>query len=259
MIHYYAPGGGLGHLTRGRRVLEVLGIDATFVTASPYAGDARVTGGRPAIAIPKELEGDPDAHRTWLQSLASERMIVDTFPCGLQGELCGLDVKMDLVARSLKWDAYRREVPGPLPKFETVWRVEELEPEHESALGACTPLSLASPANRQPPTANRYWLLAHSGPAGEVRELVAYAEELRRIAKSEEPVLVATRCDIALPENFERIDAYPVAPLFANASRIISAAGFNVMLETEPWRDKHDVVPFARRFDDQFARAARRR
>jgi len=24
------------------------------------------------------------------------------------------------------------------------------------------------------------------------------------------------------------------------------------MLETEPWRDKHVVLPFVRRFDDQF-------
>jgi hypothetical protein len=31
------------------------------------------------------------------------------------------------------------------------------------------------------------------------------------------------------------------------------------MLETEPYRDKHHAIPFARRFDDQFARAAARK
>jgi len=31
------------------------------------------------------------------------------------------------------------------------------------------------------------------------------------------------------------------------------------MLETEAWRDKHSVVPFPRKFDDQFLRAARRK
>ena len=253
MIHYYAPGGGLGHLTRGRRVLDVLGIDATFVTSSPYAEDPRVTGGRPAIAIPTE------SPREWLRTLATDRLIVDTFPCGLQGELCGLDVKMDLVARAVKWDEYRRAVPGPLPRFENVWRVEPLPPDQEAAIGA-TAIPLLLPTNDKPQTTSTpYWLLAHSGPAEEVRELVAYAAELRRIAQSEERVLVATRCAVDLPEHFEHIDAYPVAPLFANATRIISAAGCNVMQETEPWRDKHHVVPFARRFDDQFARAARRR
>lgn len=100
----------------------------------------------------------------------------------------------------------------------------------------------------------------HSGPEDEVRELVAYATELRDLA-SEPPerILVATQCEIPLPRDFERIDEYPADALYPRASRIISAAGFNVMHETEPWRDKHDVVPFARRFDDQFARAARRR
>jgi hypothetical protein len=74
-----------------------------------------------------------------------------------------------------------------------------------------------------------------------------------------ERVLVATRCSLELPPGFERIDAYPVSHLFASAGKIISAAGFNVMLETEPWRDKHHILPFARTFDDQFARAAARK
>jgi hypothetical protein len=99
----------------------------------------------------------------------------------------------------------------------------------------------------------------HSGPEEEVRELVAYAEELLRVSEQPERVLLATRCTIPLPPRFETIDAYPVAHLFPRAQKIISAAGFNVMQETEPWRDKHHAIPFARRFDDQYARAAWRR
>jgi hypothetical protein len=72
-------------------------------------------------------------------------------------------------------------------------------------------------------------------------------------------VLVATTQDIRLPEGFERTDTYPASRLFAAATRIISAAGFNIMLETEPWRAKHDVMPLPRSFDDQYTRAARRR
>ena len=55
------------------------------------------------------------------------------------------------------------------------------------------------------------------------------------------------------------LDLIPASSLFAGAAKIISAAGFNVMLETEPYRGKHHAVPMPRRFDDQFARAARRR
>ncbi len=265
MILYYAVGGGLGHLTRGRRVLEALGLanDAAIVTASPYASDARVTGGIPIIDVPARLEHAVDEHRAWMRGLDAERMLVDTFPGGMQGELCGLDVPMDLVARSLRWAVYRRAVPGELPSFETAWLLEELEPEHADFVrehSRCSvPLDLR-PRETAPEGAEPFWLIVHSGPEEEVRELIAYTSELHALAgRAAERTLVVTRCNVALPEGFERIDAYPAAALFARAERIISAAGFNVMLETEPWKDKHEIVPFARRFDDQYRRAARRR
>jgi hypothetical protein len=109
------------------------------------------------------------------------------------------------------------------------------------------------------PSDDRYWLIVHSGPLAEVEELVAYTAELRRLHGSDVEVRVATPCHPTLPPGFERIDAFPATPLFGAAERIITAAGFNVMLETERHRERHEVVPFPRRFDDQFLRAARRR
>ena len=268
MILYYAVGGGLGHLTRGRRVLEQLGLanDAAIVTASPYASDARVTGGIAVIQVPAHLEHAPDEHRAWMRGLAAERLIVDTFPGGIHGELCGLDVPMDLVARLLRWDEYRGAVPDPLPRFETAWLLEELEPDHHafvcanSGRQAILPVPPVLSGQAGLPVLHPFWLIVHSGPEDEVRELVAYTSELRALAMhAPARILVATRCGNSLPEGFETIDAYPAAALFPHAERIISAAGFNVMLETEPWRDKHEVIPFARRFDDQYRRAARRR
>jgi hypothetical protein len=267
MILYYALGSGLGHLTRGRRVLEALGLveEATFVTASPYADDVRVTGGIPVIVVPQHLERDRVAHRAWLGDVAcrAERLIVDTFPCGIQGEVVGLDVPMDLVARLLRWNEYRRVVPDEMPGFDTVWRIEELTPEHEDALRSqarrILPLDLgASPIPAAEP--GNYWVVVHSGPEEEVRELVEYAEELRAVSiNPPERVVVASPCPVPLPCGFVSRDVYPAAQLFPGAARIISAAGFNVMLETEPWRAKHVVLPFARKFDDQYRRAARRR
>ena len=296
MILYYALGGGLGHLTRARRVLEALALDATIVTASPYARDPRVTGGIPIVEVPAHLEHDLEAHRAWMRALDAERLIVDTFPGGIQGELCGLEMPMDLVARLLRWDEYRRAVPHELPSFETTWIVEELTPDHDAFVRAnsrhvvslecggnasafvrtagvppadvrasrphsCTRDACASAAETAAVRClESFWLIVHSGPEDEVRELIAYASELRALAiDAPERILVATRCDTSLPAGFERIDSYPVEDLYPNAARIISAAGFNVMLETEPWRHKHEVVPFARRFDDQYRRAARRR
>lgn len=261
MIFYYAIGGGLGHVTRGRRVLEALGLEAAFVTAGPSPGTSRHPEGRMrgVIQVPPEFSGNVEAHRVWIRDLCTDRLIVDTFPCGIQGELSELDIPMDLVARRLKWSDYRRAVPYALPQFDTVYCVEELEPQqlHELRAGRIETLSLSAPALSA--AIEPYWLIVHSGPADEVRELIAYTEELMRVERPPERVLVATRCNVVLPDGFEFIDTDPAAQWMPAAARIISAAGFNTMLETEPWRDKHHVVPFLRTFDDQFYRAAVRR
>ena len=239
MIAYYAMGGGLGHVTRARRVLDALRIDDAVIVASAKA-DERVTGRYPVADS--------------LASLRPERIIVDAFPLGLFGELAGIDVPLDYVARLLRWDEYRRCVPHPLPRFGTMYLVEEVT--HSVPCEGVVELHLecgghAAAAAAWPPHST-YWLVVHSGPEEEVRELVAYAEDLQRIENDRSTIVVASQCGIGL-------DIVPASGLFAGAARIISAAGFNVMLETEPYRDKHRVVPMPRRFDDQFARAARRR
>lgn len=235
MIVYYAMGGGLGHATRARRVLEALRIDDAVIVAS-CKPDPRVTGRYP---VADSLDG-----------LHPERIIVDTFPLGLKGELSGVDVPLDYVARLLKWDEYRRCVPGPLPHFGTMYVVEEVS--HSVPCDRVVELTL-TPA-RCPPLAARspYWLIVHSGPEEEVRDLIAYAEELQRIEHDRSEMVVVSQCGLG-------VDLVPASALMPNARRIVSAAGFNVMLETSAYRDKHHILPMPRRFDDQFARAARRR
>jgi hypothetical protein len=269
MILYYAVGGGLGHLTRGRRVLEALGLDslAALVTASPYARDPRVTGGIPVIEVPPHLERAPAEHRAWLRDLIRElqpeRLIADAFPAGIQGELSGLPIAMDHVARILRLDEYRRAVTEEMPRFETTWIVEELAPDHEAFVRAQSERVVTLDLT-PPPSAcvecESFWLIVHSGPEEEVSELVAYAANLRDLAANRPArIVVASRCSVTLPDGFERTDEYRVAHLFPSAARIISGAGFNIMCETTAWADKHHVVPFARRYDDQYLRAARRR
>ncbi|HEX6083169.1 MAG TPA: hypothetical protein VF266_01510 [Thermoanaerobaculia bacterium] len=247
MIVYYAPGGGLGHLTRGLRVLAKLQLDATIVTTSQQVEDRQSClstrdrqdglSSTRLIRVPRHLEHDRLAHRDWLRDLGATRLIADAFPGGIQGELCGLDMPIDYVARLLRWDAYRAAVPFELPHIETTYVVEELT---HAPCGNVVLLDLSLPlvdeVEEEP-----YSLVVHSGPEEEVRELVAYARELDA---TNEVVVAGT---------------YPAAHLFPAAAKIITAAGFNVMLETEQWRAKHVVVPFARRFDDQYVRAARRR
>jgi hypothetical protein len=299
VIAVYAIGGGAGHVTRARRVIDALGIRShAFIVATP--SDPRAASGIPLIEVPRSLEGDVAAHRAWLEAIECERMIVDVFPAGIQGELSGFDhVPLDFVGRLLRLDEYRRATnDAEWPHFETAYVVEAGAPEVRAKrvvlldltaavtvrparpaapvgkASATSPLiaspvvtpSLASldataqrssqPLGSQPLGSARgsFWLIVHSGPAEEVHELMAYTRELTTAH-----VLVATACDVVMPSDFARIDAFPVSHLYADAERIVSAAGFNVMLETEPWRDKHIVLPFPRRFDDQFARAARRK
>jgi hypothetical protein len=261
VILYYAIGGGLGHVTRARRVLAALQLQATIATSAPDA--ARIAAPFPVLTIPAALEGDPAAHREWLASLAVSRFIIDTFPCGLQGELADVTAPADYVARLLRWDEYRRAVPLDPPRFGTTYAVEPLTPEHDVFVRAnsdrVVELDLAVSVDLAPSSTphHDYWLIVHSGPAEEVEELVAYTRELQQLANETTEVLVASAAHPKLPPHFRPVDAFPATPLYAGAKRIITAAGFNVMLETRPWRHKQHVVPFPRRFDDQFTRAAR--
>ena len=45
-------------------------------------------------------------------------------------------------------------------------------------------------------------------------------------------------------------------PTAQRLERIITGAGFNLMHEAAPFRDRHLFVPFPRVLDNQFARAA---
>jgi hypothetical protein len=268
MILYYAIGGGLGHLTRGRRVLQKLGLAerAALVTASPFARDPRVTGGLPVIEVPTLLERDPAAHWRWLREVLAaercERLLADTFPAGIHGELAGLNVPVDYVGRILRWPAYLDAAGHPEMRFETSWLAEELTEDHDDFVrrssGRVALLDLyvdAAPS----PARDPYWLLVHSGPEDEVHELIGYTQELRELSGATCEVLVATRVRVPLPPRFALVDVYPVTQLLAGAERIVSAAGFNIMSETAALAAKHDAVPMERRFDDQFLRAARRR
>jgi hypothetical protein len=103
-----------------------------------------------------------------------------------------------------------------------------------------------------------YWLVVHSGPAEEVAQLVAYAAEARAIEGVALPlVVIAAQAPPVLPPNTTVLDVFPATPYFAGAARIFSAAGFNIVRQAALYRAKHVLLPMPRRFDDQFARAAR--
>jgi hypothetical protein len=264
VVLYYALGGGLGHLTRGRRVLAALGLSdrAALLTASTFARDARVTGGLPVIEVPTRLGRDRCAFRRWLidalRELAPEEVIVDAFPGGILGELCELELPpARYVARRVRWAAYRRRLPGSLPRYELAHVLEPLEPAHWQAVETCARrvdrLDLPVAAAGGAPLVERpHTLVVHSGPEDEVLALAEYARELR---PQDTLVVVAPSRPAGLPRGAVWQDVYPAAPHLPFAELVVTAGGFNAVLDGTPVRERHRVIPFPRPLDDQFARA----
>jgi methylmalonyl-CoA mutase cobalamin-binding subunit len=267
VIAHYALGGGLGHLVRARAVAEALGQAdrAVLVTASVHAGDERVTGGMAVARVPDRLARDPAALRVFIEDLRPDELVVDAFPAGILGELCGFDAApCRHVARRLRWGRYARRLDGPLPRFVETFVLEPLEASHARALERASdrvvPLDLppAPAARPRAAMAEPHWLVVHAGPEAEVAELVAHARERMALEGADARlVVIAPARPPELPADALWLDAHPAAPYFAAAERIVTAAGFNAMRETAPHAARHHPVPFPRPLDDQYARAAR--
>jgi predicted glycosyltransferase len=127
--------------------------------------------------------------------------------------------------------------------------------------------------DRTPVARRPLWLIVHAGSRAEIEELIAYAVEMARIEEIDPRLIVLTPAQIkdqttdARPQTpdygqqrlIEQFDFYPASAMFPIAERIITACGFNAMRQTEMYRGKHRFLPFERRFDNQFARACRRK
>lgn len=255
MIVVYAMGGGLGHVARARRVIDALGAPgerAAVITASPMAGALRFDPEVELLVAPRDRARFPAWLRDRLRALAPDTMVVDAFPLGLLGELADPGVLPDArlvhVARLLRWDAYREACPGTPRRYDATFAVESLTPAHVAFLEAHSRrverLSLAAsvPVVIEP---GAPWLVSHSGPDEEIERLRAYAE--REARRRGERVRVVVRSP--------RRAVVHEGPCGA----LVTACGFNSMLEGAALGERHLFLPLARRYDHQPLRAARRR
>lgn len=268
MIAVYAMGGGLGHLARARRVLQALGCapaDAAILSASPLARGPGI------VPVPRQLAHSRVKFAAWLKkklrALAPSAVVVDAFPLGILGELADPGVLPDVplyhVARILKWDAYRNAFAGTPRKYEASFTVEEICELHREFLAENSnrvfSLDLFSipECRAQSPFKGPTWLIVHSGPAAEVCALLDFASATAKKENAAPQYGVVSPRALALPAGVMRIAHPRIWELFPHADRIVTACGFNSMLETRPWRAKHLYLPFERRFDDQALRALR--
>ena len=205
-------------------------------------------------------------------------IFIDTFPAGIFGEFSGVaelrPIPLIHIARLLRWREYSERRAKASHSFRHDILVEDLDGEHRESLrrhsNALESLRLTDPP--EPPTpaldqsvhrlsaAPRPWLIVHSGSDDELGELIAYAMEMQAVEQVTASVfLLSPGRPSRLPREIVYLDFYPACALFPYSDRIITGCGFNVMRQTEPFREKHRFIPFARRWDDQFSRAARRR
>ena len=257
MILCYASGDGLGHLTRLRSALHTLRLDGpvTVVTGSPFAADARVSGGWRVVRSAADAAG-----------AAPDEVIVDAFPAGLRGELARSRLpsgaRVTHLARLLRWDAYAPMLPADPPRFDRTFVLEPLASGHEAYLRGVSneivPLTLVDPPSE--PVDVEGWLIVHSGPRPETLELVAYARDLASVEGVRPPMtLVSPQRPDGLPPEVAYLEVYPAWRPGPNVERIVTAAGFNAVRQFAPWRAIHRMLPFPRSLDDQFTRAARAR
>jgi len=283
VILYYALGGGLGHLTRACAVLHTLECTtpAVILSSSPFSAEIPATDGVRIQSVPASFAQDRHAYRAWLVRLLAElqptALYLDVFPAGIVGEFCDfpeLDhVPVHYIARRLCWNAYAQQLRGRTSRFHSTFVLEPLEESHLEFVNSCSvriaPLSLNDPPRKlsivesatlekMSALAEPFWLIVHSGNREEMHELVAYAEDLRHCERSKARLVVtAPALNVpALPVYAQSLGLIPADTLFPFAERVISACGFNIMRQMSPFRNKHYYLPFARRFDDQYWRAA---
>ncbi len=232
------------------------------------------------------------------EEIRPTKIFLDTFPCGILGEFCEFDfpkgAELFHIARILRWAEYENVISGAPPVFQSTFLVEPLTEDQEYYLQAYSkslnflkltdPPAMLNEAEKDfvrrlqeswRPDLRPCWFIIHSGSLEEMDELLAYAKEMSEQERVNPRLILIAPKKIALwnlghingrqSADFESlaavemVDFYPASVLFPFADRLISACGFNVMRQTESYQEKHRFLPFARRFDNQFLRAARRK
>jgi len=273
-VVFLAPGAGLGHLVRACALalsLDEFGIPSCIAASSPFAGAVRRIVGLDIVTIPPNRWAR--AVHALLDELRPGLAVLDTFPAGFRGEWrtpAHHGTRRCYLARRLRVHAYARALGCALEDIlptipEDVILLEPLEARHRALLEAASahlhllpgPVRLDLP--RVPPVPPRLHalletgctrLVVHSGPRHECARLVRRAR--RDLRPGERIALVAP---IRERIGVETFDYFPASRLFSRACHVYTGAGYNSMAEGVRVQEKHTAVAFARRYDDQAARA----
>ena len=253
---YFAPGSGLGHLTRAVALcleLRELGVEAEIATNSPFA---QAVSRLARLRVTRLLTHAwaLDAPRL-LAERAPRVAVAATFPQGFRGEWrTRPGTPMVHVARRLRLESYDA-APDAWRGFALTLAIEPLAPAHDARLcGSLVrlpgwvrlgPGRIETPAPEPLERAldEGVSLVVHSGPAEEVERLIACAGGGGLAA-------ITTAREASVPA----YDYFPAANLYSRARHIFTGAGYNSIADTRDARARHTALAFDRRFDDQQGR-----
>ena len=265
----------MGHLARTTAFFYTQNIDfrkAIILTTNPLAQE--VFKETPTIFMPLHLQENTIECAEFIANIiklyAVQEVYIDSFPVGILGELQNVDfskVRVFYLARLLNWQKYRTLFQNINYVFEKVWICEDLHAPHQDFIQK-NAKSISNITLTYPPEPfidlrqyfqlkNELWLIIHSQPKGEVEDLYTYAKWVLDWKGSMADFVIISACrdlDIDAPNvyYFNTSAAYMYLP---QADKIFTAAGFNLLQQAAPYKEKHYVMPFQRGFDLQFERA----
>ena len=306
---YYAPGAGLGHLTRAAKVIRALKLpkntyilsNSRFIPSNSmlHFNAAKTKKSLQTsfqeqflkhfintqlVALPQlSNKNKPQYLLSWLNAFIEkhniQHLIIDSFPVGIQGELNGLslalpELPLSLIARSLKWSAYKPLIKR-VNNFSQCYLLEELTVEYQEFLQnnaqRCAPIKFPAISTTVDQTLpghipKTFCAVVHAGPQEELEVLIHYAQQRLALRNQKMSIVLVSPEKLARQGNEQTIihyPLYPALPLLKKAEVVVSGAGFNILDELFNQCQAHWALPFERRFDDQFLRAekyyARRR
>lgn len=273
MILYYCMGGGLGHITRYSKFVKHLDELPVVLTNCELVKTGAIRLNALKVESPNPLVTLNAINLSlWVKEMIKQykpdRLIVDSFPAGILGELCLIDkkefddVKLEYIARILKIPQYRKRLQSTLPKYNIVYKTEKITDEHQHFIDEMESnvVKLELNYDLQKNTFDDFnenrWVVIHSNTGNELQQLYELAIDTALLQKKSPELIVispGSRPEF-LAKSVIHKDLYPADAILYSSGKVISAAGFNMMHQMKKIQHRHIVLPMQRPLDDQFFR-----
>ncbi|MCV6629475.1 MAG: hypothetical protein OIF50_06415 [Flavobacteriaceae bacterium] len=265
---FFIEGGGLGHLSRVDKCIRLHNWDpkdCILLTHSVfYKYFPRYTW--------KYTKWDNKSENlsrllySQLTALHDALVYIDTFPCGMTGNLITVfhdfpKHRYILLARILKWQDYLHamDLSNFSIHFEKVLLFEHVPKDqfswlqtHASTVEHIENLPLYD-GPKQALLDSPHILLIQSGGRKDVERLLQWVQLQEKQQQKVLPLFVFTQVPFETKDKNVHFvyNQYPVQQYFEAATRIYTAAGFNLMQELQNYKHKHHAYPLDRKYDDQ--------